>query len=398
MASSAAAICRSSSSLAAFRSSSAFSCGSLASSGLPWRSSSSAFHCLLSAGFRRSAASGAASSAALRASRAANSAFVCWLASSFPLTIFGSKPLRRALSASSAVGLLGGVVVHLRLGVDGLGDLGLRGLERGHAIGRGRAERRGEVLQFLRVPALIGTHRLRTAPLRKLRDGLAHLRDEPRTARHGVGPFDAILLLGRQGRDERRRICLKTRTDLAAEVGLLAGEFLAAVEDLPAAAGPARQAHFGERLGVDDELLVGGGIEVGRGLVEVLDHVELDEHAAQFGDDLALLREGGLLLGAGLGRVLGGLGDGGGFEVIEDLLDLVVREPAQALRDLFEHLPLGRRRERWKVMASMVEPARRAASSIRAWIFFCSSRCLAGSRSWEAARGTIAPTSSAAAR
>ena len=105
------------------------------------------------------------------------------------------------------------------------------------------------------------------------------------------------------------------------------------------------RSHFGERLGVDDELLVGGGIEVGRGLVEVLDHVKLDEHAAQFGDDFALLLECGLLLGAGSGRVLGGLGGGGGFEVIEDLLDLVVREVAQALRDLFEHLALGGRRE-----------------------------------------------------
>ena len=46
----------------------------------------------------------------------------------------------------------------LGLGVDGLGDLGLRGLERGHAIGGGRADGRRDVLQFLGVPALIGTH------------------------------------------------------------------------------------------------------------------------------------------------------------------------------------------------------------------------------------------------
>ena len=48
-------------------------------------------------------------------------------------------------------------------------------------------------------------------------------------------------------------------------------------------------------------------------------------------------------------------------------------------------------------MASRVDPALRAASSILALIFFCSACCLAGSRSFETANGTSIPTSKVAA-
>ena len=78
---------------------------------------------------------------------------------------------------------------------------------------------------------------------------------------------------------------------------------------------------------------------------EVLDDVELHEHAAQPGDYLALFQECGLLLRACLIHVLGGLGRSGGFEVVEHLLDLIVGEPAQPLGNLFKHLALGGRRE-----------------------------------------------------
>ena len=124
---------------------------------------------------------------------------------------------------------------------------------------------------------------------------------------------------------------------------MLAREFLAAVENLSART--AREPGFRQRLGVDDQLLVGGGIQSRGCFVEVLDHVQLHEHAAQLGDDLALLLQRRLLFCRRLVHVLGGLGDGGGFQVVEHLLDLIVGKPAQALRDLFEHLPLGCRRE-----------------------------------------------------
>ena len=148
----------------------------------------------------------------------------------------GGLRIDARLGLLGRVGPLGGVLVHLGLGVDGLLHLRLGGLEGVEPARRGRAERRGQVLQFLRVAALRHAG-LQEAGAAERIGGGGHVGGQLDAARERVGLLDAgQLLRGEELLGREAAHLLEHGDDLGAEVALLVREFLTVVHDHAAAA------------------------------------------------------------------------------------------------------------------------------------------------------------------
>jgi hypothetical protein len=253
----------------------------------------------------------------------------------------GVHSLAAGLFELFGVSRFAGLLLDFLLGVDGALEFLLGLFEGGDRVRRWSAQGVGQVLEFLGMAALTVCGQF-PLPLAEQGDGALQLLEQTAGTDGILGLFQAVFLLRSQVRNQVLDL-LEEGGDFGAEVLLFVGQFQAIISEAADAA--AGEAGGGQGLGIEGQLFFRGGVQASGGFIQIANNVQLDEHAAQLGDDLALFGVS-LLLGLGLGLGISGLlGRHCLFQVPQDLLDLLLAEFAQAAGDLFEHFPLQGRRE-----------------------------------------------------